>query len=466
MSSVRLVAVHYHILKNAGSTMEEILEQSFHERLARLDPPDRDGVIGPGELLAFVRDNPRIAAVTSHCIRYPLPRDPGILFFDICFLRDPLDRVRSMYDYFRKRPAAGDPVSDLANSVTLGAFLAGMVERHALQVRDVQVNLIAAAGDSDEPTATDLEIATRRMMNASFLGVVDRFDESVAAGEHFLRAVFPTLNCARRPVNVSRGLEGTLESRKAQMREACGPAVFEELLRLTALDSILLERARGEVRRRLGLVQPFERPEPDVRRPVETRVSPLKNLPHLRSLLRTPLFDPGHYGGSLWHYVTSGSGRDPHALFDTAFYLERNPAAAASGMNPLAHYLAIGQGKRLSPHPWFDPVFYLERNPDVAAAGLNPLEHYVTSGYRENRKPHPWFQPDYYLEQFPDAGNPLVHYVATRLGRPHRLLDNAPAIPPPVPPQSAIMVDDIPLDPRSANRFCRALNPSQIDMDS
>ena len=40
-----------------------------------------------------------------------------------------------------------------------------------------------------------------------------------------------------------------------------------------------------------------------------------------------------------------------------------------------------------NPHPLFDTVFYLERNPDVAAAGGNPLEHYLAFGVHEGRSP-------------------------------------------------------------------------------
>ncbi len=167
---MRFVILHYHILKNAGSTLEEALDHSFGERFQRLDSVNRDHTIGTSRSSAwsYIKSNPALDAVSSHQIRYPLPETRGILFFDICFLRDPIERVRSMYDYFRKRPAEGDPVSTLANSSTPGEFVAGMIEHFSLQIRNVQVNLIAAAGDSDEPTEADLELATRRMMDAAF----------------------------------------------------------------------------------------------------------------------------------------------------------------------------------------------------------------------------------------------------------------------------------------------------------
>jgi glycosyltransferase involved in cell wall biosynthesis/SAM-dependent methyltransferase len=76
-------------------------------------------------------------------------------------------------------------------------------------------------------------------------------------------------------------------------------------------------------------------------------------------------------------------------LFDTSFYLEQYPDVAASGVNPLRHYVESGAAEGRDPHPLFDTSFYLEQYPDVAASGVNPLRHYVESGAAEGRNPMP-----------------------------------------------------------------------------
>jgi hypothetical protein len=351
---MRFVILHYHIFKNAGSTAEDILDHSFGERFGTLDTSLDAGLIQTVDLIRYLEERPAIRAFSSHQIRYPLPEAPGYLFFDICFLRDPLDRLRSFYDYFRQRPNPANPISNLANANAPGDFVAAMMAEQALFVRNNQVNLIACAGDSDEPGEADLDLATRRMMAASFLGVVDCYRESVTAGAEALRQAFPELDYARPPVNVSRGLEGTVAGRIDALRKACRPEVYEELLRLTALDRELVRRARSEVLRRMGLVRASdapvarrkvapatgaERPGPWV-----AAVRLLKLAPYLRELagsgIRT-LFDAGYYGGTLLDFLTAGENqaRKPHPLFDPAFYLRMYPEAAASGANPLCHYL-------------------------------------------------------------------------------------------------------------------------------
>jgi hypothetical protein len=102
-------------------------------------------------------------------------------------------------------------------------------------------------------------------------------------------------------------------------------------------------------------------------------------------------------------------------LFDSNWYLRRNPQVAAPGTNPLTHYIRSGAAEGLDPNPLFDTDWYLEQNPDVAAAGMNPLSHYVRWGAAKGLDPSPLFQTTWYLEQNPDVAaagiNPLAHYL-------------------------------------------------------
>jgi hypothetical protein len=439
---MRLVILHYHIFKNAGSTIEDILDHSFGERFARVDTPAGEGLISNPDLVRFFDARPNLRAFSSHQVRHPLPQAPGYLFFDICFLRDPIDRIRSIYTYFRKRPNPADPVSGLANRTALGDFIAGMIQDFPLFVKNVQVNLLACAGDSDEPEPRDLDLATERVLATSLLGVVDCFDQSVAAGAHALRCAFPELDFDRPAVNVSDGLDGTVASRTENLRQACSPEVYEELLRLNSLDRRLVDRARAEVLRR------FQRVPRRTARPArrEKRAAPapagffttarrIASLaPYWRQLsgsARKTLFDADYYRNSLLHFLVEGAyqGRQPHPLFDPAFYLRKYPDVAAAGVNPLCHYLKHGASELRQPHPLFDPGFYLDRNPDIRRAGMNPLVHYVRHGAAEDRKPLPLFEPSHYRSSCAEAPGGSEHLLAhfleagAQAANPHPLFD-------------------------------------------
>ncbi len=150
------------------------------------------------------------------------------------------------------------------------------------------------------------------------------------------------------------------------------------------------------------------------------------------------------------HYVRLGASllRDPGPAFSTRYYQDAHADVAPSGLNPLVHYLLVGQGEgrrctplvedapvedvlsKPSPYvapadihrdmevlrgsPLFDPAYYLETNPDVSKRGMDPLLHFVKYGSREGRQPNPWFSILQYRAAYQvpdDTTNPLIHYL-------------------------------------------------------
>ena len=252
---MRFVLLHYHILKNAGTTVENILQRNFGDKFARLDSLDPNAHIANSELLSFLTRNAHVKALSSHQAHYPRPVAPDTVFFDVCFLRDPIDRIRSVYDDFRKRVPGDDPLIELARESSLGEFAEQLVARHPHRANSPQVTLLANGGAYDHPPGeTDLDRAVETMLKMSVVGVVDLFDESWVAGQYFLSPVFPSLDCAGVPVNVSRTEPGGLAARIGRFRAACGRRVYTQLLEMNALDYELVRRARAEVRRRFRLV--------------------------------------------------------------------------------------------------------------------------------------------------------------------------------------------------------------------
>lgn len=377
---MRFVILHYHILKNAGTTLENILDHNFGERLARLDTEHRDGRIEQEDILDYLERNPAIEAISSHQIHYPVPRARGFFFFDWCFLRDPVDRLRSTYDYFRRHPAEGDPLSEAANELEFGAYIRCLLERFPEQVDNPQTNLLANGAADRETYASDFEPALRRMLETVFLGVVDLYEQSVAAGRYRMRAVFPSLDFGQPAANVSRGLGGSLASRRLQFRKAVGPDVYRQVLRLNALDFRLLRAARAEVRRRQALV------------PVTGR-----------QIVPAPTIRPSRLP---WALRREEERRRRQGLFDAEFYLEKYPDVRTAGIDPLRHYVEHGAAEGRKPNRLFDPAYYLRQRPEARAVGIDPLIDFLEGG-AQVANPHPLFDC---------GGNAqrLVDYFATK----------------------------------------------------
>jgi len=95
-------------------------------------------------------------------------------------------------------------------------------------------------------------------------------------------------------------------------------------------------------------------------------------------------------------------------LFDSEFYLQRNPDVAAAGADPALHYLTLGGREGRDPSALFSSAGYLEVHPDVEASPANPLLHYLRSGPQENRAiVRDWSVPGHGERDGKDATYPL-----------------------------------------------------------
>lgn len=158
------------------------------------------------------------------------------------------------------------------------------------------------------------------------------------------------------------------------------------------------------------------------------------------------LFDQAWYvqrnddlAGSRWaplaHYLVAGDkeGRDPHPLFDLKDYRSRHAVkVAATGLTALQHFVHRGVTEGYDPHPLFDVRYYVGQAEEVADSGENPLLHYLREGWRKGYEPHPLFNGSWYLAINADVAEtgiaPLLHYAASGAseGRsPHPLFDPA-----------------------------------------
>ncbi|MDM0045148.1 glycosyltransferase [Variovorax dokdonensis] len=72
-------------------------------------------------------------------------------------------------------------------------------------------------------------------------------------------------------------------------------------------------------------------------------------------------------------------------LFDPVWYVQNHPEAM--GQNPYSHFLLNGGPLGLKASVDFDCESYLRTYPDVAASGMNPLIHYLRYGIQEGRNP-------------------------------------------------------------------------------
>ena len=95
------VLLHYHIYKNAGTSIDEMLRQSLGARWGTYECSPERHTLSSDEIAGFLRQRPDLTAMSSHSARPPLP---GPHIHPIVLLRHPIDRARSVYHLARRVP--------------------------------------------------------------------------------------------------------------------------------------------------------------------------------------------------------------------------------------------------------------------------------------------------------------------------------------------------------------------------
>jgi hypothetical protein len=246
---------NYHLFKNAGSSIDFILERNFGKGFAYVHGKHHDSTVTNTDLLAFLRMNPGIRALSSHHLRIPKPEDEHFVFFEVIFLRHPLDRLRSMYDFYRRAQADDDPLVQEAHRLEIRAFIERLLTSHPHVINDAQVNFLANGGRyTRPPDAEDLQKAEGVIIRSAFPGLVETFDLSLKAVKYYACPVFGSLDVEPTELNVSPDRGKTLEARLRSMEEACGLDIFNALVETNKLDLQLWQRTEAEIRRRCNSI--------------------------------------------------------------------------------------------------------------------------------------------------------------------------------------------------------------------
>lgn len=246
---MRHIILHYHVFKNAGSTFAATLKRNFGERFATYDSERYNARLLPGDLIGFIQDNSSLVALSSHNFFPPAPHLEGVEFHEVLILRDPVDRIRSMYDFYRRERIGENPLTREAKRLKLPGFVELLMETRPHLIINPQTNLIANGGGAF-PTKKDAERAALFVRSIAVTGVVERYELCALGAEQVFRPLFPDCDFSYVPENVSRGRAHDLRTRRQQFRVSCGEELYRKVVDLSELDTELTEIAAAESIRR------------------------------------------------------------------------------------------------------------------------------------------------------------------------------------------------------------------------
>ncbi|WP_185020684.1 sulfotransferase family 2 domain-containing protein [Histidinibacterium lentulum] len=184
----RTVILHYHLFKNAGTSLDRILQKNFPDAWETEEFPAMGG--NNSDLVAeWIKRNPDVVAFSSHTANGPVPRVPGVNVVSILFLRDPIARIRSAY-HFEKSQKAETWGANLARSTDLAGYVRTRLSTpHDRQCRDFHVARLATLVPG--PKEREFERAVEGLCKLSVVGFVESFDESIGRLKAALGGSYP-----------------------------------------------------------------------------------------------------------------------------------------------------------------------------------------------------------------------------------------------------------------------------------
>jgi len=229
---MRNIILHYHIFKNAGTSVDAILKANFPNGWAtkEFDPDYRTN---QQQVLAWCQQQKSIKAFSSHTALLPPPSPPDTQVFPVLFIRHPIDRIASAY-YFERNQEGDDFSIQMARQHSLAGYIDAHLSHDGIsQCRNLQSHRLAQWFHGTQGDMADL--ALQALDTLPFVGLVEAFDESIEKMVGWLRPHFPNFKPMQATQNVGRAF-ANLEQKLTEIRDEIGDDCYQRLLQANAAD--------------------------------------------------------------------------------------------------------------------------------------------------------------------------------------------------------------------------------------
>jgi hypothetical protein len=251
----RTILVHYHIFKNAGSSVDASLKASFGTAWAEFEGSHAHDIQSSTQLSHFLTANKHLVAVSSHLARPPLPWASCL---PVVFLRHPLLRAHSVYEFTRKD--SSQPFGNVARDAGFANYIRWALrnERGSVVIRNYQVIHLSDASWRDEnildaqAVAHDLEQACNLLTAWGIVGIVESYALSAKVFQKTYGPLLPGLDFRYLHENSTKLVLGTAEDQIARIRSLLGESLYDEFMAINALDLDLYKHAQQVLRRAAG----------------------------------------------------------------------------------------------------------------------------------------------------------------------------------------------------------------------
>jgi len=233
--------LHYHLFKNAGTSLDTTLKKNFSEDTGEWITKEFPANIPANREQAkdWITENKQAKCFSSHTICFPVPKIEDVELFPVIFLRHPIDRIASAYNFEKKQTTP-----NFGACVARNTNFAGYVEIRTSQVHDTQCSNFQAARLAtmfNGPASLE-DKATRALKELPFVGTVENYEKSL----RHLESKLQEWGLDVKLVNVIENAERAgiaLEDKLISIKKELGADLYGILEEKNALDIQLWEEA-------------------------------------------------------------------------------------------------------------------------------------------------------------------------------------------------------------------------------
>lgn len=227
---MRKVILHYHLFKNAGTSLDAAFKENFSEEKGEWVTKEfpNQPAANREQVRQWILDNPQAKCFSSHTMQFPVPEIEGVSIFPVIFFRHPIDRIASAYSFERKQDS-----NSFGATLAKNTDLAGYVKVRLSLQQDRQCKNFHTFNLLKKPciATSEVEQARTTLNSMPFCGLVEKYDQSIKLLNTLLVEFgLDKVNLISKRHNVSRKVNKNLKEKLSQLEENLGSNLYNELI--------------------------------------------------------------------------------------------------------------------------------------------------------------------------------------------------------------------------------------------
>jgi hypothetical protein len=238
--STKSIIVHYHIFKNAGTSVDYALKNTFGDKWTSFEGEHSTDILPMEALRTLLDTNPAITVVSSHLARPPLPYKNCL---PIVFLRHPILRAKSVYEFVKKdstqpnHKLALNGFCEYVRWALSANSIGGVVIKNyqVIHLSDASFRTKSILNATAQPT--DLQQAKNLLFSWPAFGIVEFYEKSITLLQTRYSEFIPDLKLPIVHINRTNAHPNTsIQSSLEAIREELGDKLFNALCSANSLD--------------------------------------------------------------------------------------------------------------------------------------------------------------------------------------------------------------------------------------